>query len=198
VITATLAEPGQVVNIGQPVARLAHYGEKEALVALPETWLEEARKSDATVSLWANPDRSFKAHLRELSPQADPATRTYATPFTTENPDDSVALGMTATVRLSRTATGRIAKLLSAIINRGTGPSVYVIDGSSALVLQPVTVVSFTEDVALVSAGVADGDQVVTLGVQKLEPGTRVRTVDDARWQATVHRTTNRQSSGAS
>jgi hypothetical protein len=73
-----------------------------------------------------------------------------------------------------------------------------VIDGSGALVLQPVTVVSFTEDVALVSAGVADGDQVVTLGVQKLEPGTRVRTVDDARWQATVHRTTNRQSSGAS
>ena len=39
VITATLAEPGQVVAIGQPVARLAHRGEKEAVVALPETWL---------------------------------------------------------------------------------------------------------------------------------------------------------------
>src|SRR5882672_10557045 len=38
VITATLAEPGQVVAIGQPVARLAHRGEKEAVVALPETW----------------------------------------------------------------------------------------------------------------------------------------------------------------
>ena len=49
VITATLAEPGQVVNIGQAVARLAHHSEKEALVALPESWLEEARKSDATV-----------------------------------------------------------------------------------------------------------------------------------------------------
>ena len=89
VITATLAEPGQVVNIGQAVARLAHHGEKEALVALSETWLEEARKSEATVSLWANPDRSFKAHLRELSPQADPTTRTYAARFTIENPDDT-------------------------------------------------------------------------------------------------------------
>ena len=39
VITATLAEPGQVVAIGQAVARLAHRGEKEAVVALPETWL---------------------------------------------------------------------------------------------------------------------------------------------------------------
>jgi RND family efflux transporter MFP subunit len=179
VITATLAEPGQVVNIGQAVARLAHHGEKEALVALPETWLEEARKSDATVSLWANPDRSFEAHLRELSPQADPTTRTYAARFTIENPDDTVALGMTSTVRLARPTTGRVAKLpLSAILNRGTGPSVYVVEGSGALVLRRVTIASFTEDAALVSSGVAPGEEVVTLGAHKLEPGMRVRTVE--------------------
>ena len=55
VITATLAEPGQVVAIGQAVARLAHRGEMEAVVALPETWLAEARTSQATVRLWAGP-----------------------------------------------------------------------------------------------------------------------------------------------
>ena len=76
-ITATLAEPGQVVAIGQPVARLAHKGEKEAVVALPETWLGEAREAKATVRLWSDGDRRFQARLRELSPQADPATRTY-------------------------------------------------------------------------------------------------------------------------
>ena len=52
-ITATLAEPGQVVAVGQAVARLAHRGEMEALVALPETWLGEARASEASVRLWA-------------------------------------------------------------------------------------------------------------------------------------------------
>src|SRR6516165_873505 len=179
VITATLAEPGQVVNIGQPVARLAHHGEKEALVALPETWLEEARKSDASVALWAAPDKSFAAHLRELSPQADPTTRTYAARFTIDNPDDTVALGMTATVRLTRPASARLAKLpLSAVLNRGGGPSVYLVDKSGALELRPVTVSAFTEDAALVSAGLADGDEVVTLGVQKLTPGAQVRTLD--------------------
>ena len=61
VITATLAEPGQVVAIGQPVARLAHRGEKEAVVALPETWLAEARQAKATVRLWSDGDRSFAA-----------------------------------------------------------------------------------------------------------------------------------------
>src|SRR5207237_6990081 len=93
VITATLAEAGQVVAVGQAVARLAHRGEMEAVVALPETWLAEARASRATVRLWSDPDRSFAARLRELSPQADAATRTYAARFTILDADDGVALG---------------------------------------------------------------------------------------------------------
>ena len=176
VITATLAEAGQVVAVGQAVARLAHRGDKEAVVALPETWLGEARTSNATVRLWSDPNRKFTARLRELSPQADPATRTYAARFQIDNPDDTVALGMTATVILSRATDAEVAKLpLAAIVNRGTGPSVYVVDGSGTLLLQPVTVASFTESDALVTSGINTGDKVVTLGVQKLDAGQRVR-----------------------
>jgi hypothetical protein len=40
-----------------------------------------------------------------------------------------------------------------------------------------VTVASFAEDAALVTHGIADGEEVVTLGVQKLEPGLKVRTL---------------------
>lgn len=180
VITATLAEPGQVVAVGQAVARLAHHGDMEAAVALPETWLGEARASNAAVRLWSRPDRQFTARLRELSPQADPATRTYAARFTIDSPDDRVALGMTATVTLSHTAGSAVVKLpLSAILNRGTGPSVYVVDGSGALGLRPVTLASFTADAALVTSGVNDGDRVVTLGVQKLDAGQKVRAIDE-------------------
>jgi len=179
VITATLAEPGQVVAIGQAVARLAHHGEKEAVVALPETWLGEARKSKATVALWSDRERRFDARLRELSPQADAATRTYAARFTIGETDDTVAYGMTATVTLSRPAHTPMARLpLSAILNRGTGPSVYLVDENGALVLRPVTVASFTEDAALVTSGIGDGDKIVTLGVHKLEAGLKVRAVD--------------------
>jgi RND family efflux transporter MFP subunit len=179
VITATLAESGQVVAIGQPVARLAHRGEKEAVVALPETWLAEARIAKASVQLWAERDRSFAAHLRELSPQADPATRTYAARFTIQDADDAVAFGMTATVTLTQAGDAKIARLpLSAILNRGTGPSVFAIDASGALVQRPVTVTGFTEDSALVTSGIGDGDRIVTLGVQKLEPGLKVRAME--------------------
>jgi RND family efflux transporter MFP subunit len=179
VIMATLAESGQVVAIGQAVARLAHHGEMEAVVALPETWLAEARGSRATVRLWSGPERQFTARLRELSPQADTTTRTYAARFTIDDPDETVALGMTATLTLSHAAAAPSAKLpLAAILNRGTGPSVYVVGRSDELELRPVTVASFTADTALVTSGVSDGDRVVTLGVQKLDAGQKVRALD--------------------
>jgi RND family efflux transporter MFP subunit len=179
VITATLAEPGQVVAIGQGVVRVARDGAKEALVALPETWLGEARKSKARVRLWTDGDKSFAAHLRELSPQADAATRTYAARFDIEDADDTVAFGMTTTVTLSRASDERTARLpLSAILNRGKGPAVFLVDASDTLELRPVTVASFTEDAAVVTSGISEGDKVVTLGVQKLEAGAKVRVVE--------------------
>jgi RND family efflux transporter MFP subunit len=179
VVTATLAEPGQVVAIGQAVARLAHKGEKEAVVSLPETSLGEAQQAKATVRLWSDRDRSFQARLRELSPQADPATRTFAARFTILDADDTIAFGMTATVKLERERETPIARLpLAAVLNRGTGPTVYVVDGSGSLALRPVTIASFTGDSALVTGGINNGDRIVTLGVQTLEAGLRVRTIE--------------------
>jgi RND family efflux transporter MFP subunit len=170
VITATLAEPGQVVALGQAVARLAHQGEMEAVVALPETALAEARASQAVVHSWADPDRKSSA---------DTMTRTYAARFTIENPDKALALGMTATVTLSRATETAFAKLpLSAILNRGTGAAVYVVESSGALALLPVTIASFAAETALVTSGVHDGDRIVTLGVQKLVAGQRVRALE--------------------
>jgi RND family efflux transporter MFP subunit len=180
VITATPAEPGQVVAIGQAVARLAQRGELEAVVALPETWLTVAPASQVSVRLWSGPKRRFTARLRELSPQADPTTRTYAARFTIENPDDTVALGMTTTVTLSHGEEAAVAKLpLAAVLNRGTGPSVYAVGKSDTLELRPVTVASFTADAALLTSGVEAGDRVVTLGVQTLAAGQKVRPIDE-------------------
>jgi hypothetical protein len=86
---------------------------------------------------------------------------------------------MTATVALSHAADGPVAKLpLAAILNRGTGPAVYVVE-SGQIGLRKVTVASFTGDAALVTSGVANGDRVVTLGTQKLVAGEHVRTSDD-------------------
>jgi RND family efflux transporter MFP subunit len=81
VVSAAEAEPGQVVAAGAPVVRLAHIDVKEAAVAVPENFVDRVRTAEARVEYWALPGVTTTAKLRELSPNADSATRTYAARF---------------------------------------------------------------------------------------------------------------------
>ena len=178
VVTATLVEPGQVVASGQTAIRVARFAEKEAVVAIPETLLGRAKDGVATVSLWSEPNKKYTAKLREVAPSADPATRTYLAKFSLPGADDRVSLGMTATLTLADPATERVARLpLSALFSEGTDPSLYVVAASGEVVLKPVTVKSYESNDVVISGGVDEGAQIVTLGVQKLDPAQKVRVV---------------------
>jgi RND family efflux transporter MFP subunit len=178
VVTATLIEPGQVVASGQTAIRVARFGEKEAVVAIPETLLGRAKDGVATVTLWSDPDKKYAAKLREVAPSADPATRTFLAKFSLPDADDHVSLGMTATLTLADPATVRVARLpLSALFSEGGDPSLYVVDNKGEVALKPVTVKSYGTNDVVISGGVDEGAQVVTLGVQKLDPAQKVRVV---------------------
>jgi RND family efflux transporter MFP subunit len=178
VVTATLIEPGQVVAAGQTAIRVARFAEKEAVVAIPETLVERAKTGTASVTLWSEPNKKYAAKLREISPSADPATRTYLAKFSLPGAGDNVELGMTATLTLCDTATERVARLpLSALFNEGGGPSLYVVDDQGDVTLKPVKVKSYESNDVLVTGGVEEGARIVTLGVQKLDPSQKVRVV---------------------
>jgi RND family efflux transporter MFP subunit len=179
VVTATLVEPGQVVVAGQAAIRVARLTEKEVVVAIPETLLTRAKSGEAQVSIWSEPGKRHVAKLRELAPSADPATRTYLAKFSMPDAGSDVQLGMTATLILSDPASDRVARLpLSALFDQGDGPSLYVVDSKTgAITLKRVTVKSYESSDVLVSGGVAEGAEVVALGVQKLDPAQKVRVV---------------------
>jgi RND family efflux transporter MFP subunit len=178
VVTAVQVEPGQVLAAGQTAIRLARLQEKEAVVAVPEAQVAAVRDGRASLTLWSDPGRRYGAVLRELSPSADPATRTYLARFAVPEADAAVRLGMTATVTVGDAAAARVARLpLSALYNQGGGPSVWVVDVDGRPVLRPVAVESYEARDVLVSRGLAEGDKVITLGVQKLDAGQRVRIV---------------------
>ncbi|MBR0795506.1 efflux RND transporter periplasmic adaptor subunit [Bradyrhizobium jicamae] len=178
VVTATMIEPGQVVAAGQASIRVARLGEKEAVVAIPETLLSRARSGVATVTLWSDANKTYAAKLREVAPSADPATRTYLAKFSLPDADDNVSLGMTATLTLADSSTERVAKLpLSALYSQGGDPSLYIVDDKGDIALKPVKVKSYGSDCVVISGGVDDGAKVVALGVQKLDPSQKVRVV---------------------
>src|ERR1044072_7413181 len=178
VVTATLIEPRQVVAAGQTAVRAARLSEKEAVVAIPETLVERAKTGSATVTLWSEPNRKYAAKLREISPSADPAARTYLAKFSLPDAGDNVELGMTATLTLCDKKPARVARLpLSALYDAGDKPSFYVVDDAGDIALKPVTVKSYESNDVVITDGVEEGAKVVALGVQKLDPSQKVRVV---------------------
>lgn len=178
VVTATLIDAGQVVASGQAAIRVARFGEKEAVVAIPETLVGRAKDGTASVTLWSEPGKNYAAKLREIAPNADPATRTYLAKFSLPDADDKVSLGMTATLTLSDSSTQRVARLpLSALFSQGEAPSLYVVDDAGDVSLKPVKVKSYDSNDVVITSGVDEGAKVVTLGVQKLDPAQKVRVV---------------------
>lgn len=179
VVTATLIEPGQVVASGQTAVRVARFAEKEVVVAIPETLVGFARGGEAHVKLWSEPGKTYAAKLRELAPAADTATRTYLAKFSLPDAGESMSLGMTATLSLADPASERVARVpLSALFSQGDGASLYVADPKTGdVTLKPVTVKSYETRDVVITGGVAEGDNVVVLGVQKLDPAQKVRVV---------------------
>jgi RND family efflux transporter MFP subunit len=176
VVTALLAEAGQVVPEGQPVLRLADPAERELLVRIPESALPALRGAGAEVRFWARPEARLAATLRELAPQADGALRTYAARFTLADPPDWVALGMTGTVRLVRDAEAVATLPLGALHDRGGGAMVWRVSGDRVEAV-PVQVRVLGDQTVQVSGPLAPGERVVALGPQLLDPASRVRVV---------------------
>ncbi|MCJ2019159.1 efflux RND transporter periplasmic adaptor subunit [Methylobacterium sp. E-065] len=179
VVTETLIEPGQVISPGQAAIRVAYTAEREAVVAIPEALVSLARTGKASVGLWSNAGVTYEARLRELAPAADAMTRTYLARFSLPGADDTVKLGMTATITLGQSEGERVMRVpLSALINQGSGPAVWIVEDGGRLSLKPVRLAGYDAQDALITSGLAEGSQVVRLGAQKLDASQRVRIVD--------------------
>ncbi|MDX2205671.1 MAG: efflux RND transporter periplasmic adaptor subunit [Hyphomicrobiaceae bacterium] len=183
IVTALPVEVGQVVAAGQLVVRLARDGEREAVVAIPEARLADIRSARSEVELWADARRRYAARLREISPQADTATRTYLARFAIDSPDSAVGLGMTATV-IASFGTGAGAEVVrvpsTALINDGRGPAVWVVDAEAKRVQRrPVEFLSFGQHDVLVTRGLSNGERLVTLGVHVLDERRAIRVVEE-------------------
>ena len=174
VITAIQAEVGQVVSAGLPVVKLARMGEKEVRVSIPEDQVEALRQvSELSVRTWANPTVAIEGKLRELSPVADPATRTYTAKISLPKAGPEVRLGMTATVQLAAAAPAAIRLPMTALVKHKEGTAVWVVE-NGAVNLVPVQVASATGNELLVAAGLNPGQAVVTAGVNQLKAGQKV------------------------
>jgi len=178
VVMETLAEPGQVVNAGQAVVRLAHAGRREAVVQLPET-LRPAIGSVAQATLFGKESDGTPAKLRQLSDAADRLTRTYEARYVLDGDLANAPLGATVTIQIPDRLAAAQSDLqvpLGAVFDAGKGPGVWVIQGEPAKVSwRSINIVRLGDEGARIAGQVKQGDRIVALGAQLLREGQQVR-----------------------
>jgi membrane fusion protein, multidrug efflux system len=176
-VTATGAEPGEVVRAGQMIVQLARQGGRDAVFDVPEQLiLTGPRDPVVELALSNDPKVTATGRVREVAPQADPATRTFQVKVGIINPPDAMRLGATVTGRIKLPAPPGVEVPPSALTEANGHPAVWVFDAQSKTVsLRNVDVLRYDAASVVISHGLETGDVVVTAGVQTLHPGQKVR-----------------------
>ena len=176
VVIAVGADAGQVVAAGQMVVRLAQPGEREAVFNVGEAHLLNPQENPTvTVKLVSDPAITAQGKVRYVSPQADPATRTYTVRVALPDAPPQMRLGATVTGSVTSREAEVVSLPSTALFDQGGKPAVWLVGSDGTVALKPITVARYGDDSFIVGSGLAKGEIVVTGGVQKLIPGEKVR-----------------------
>lgn len=183
VITSVNVDPGQIVAAGQPIMKLARTEALDAVINVAENQIQAVRNAKyIDISLWTNPGKVYQGKIREIAGAADIASRTYEVKIQIEKPDNELKLGMTATVVIhgenEADSTSTLIPL-TALMDAGKHPSVFVIRKDNHVNMRPVTVAQYREKDALISTGLKPGEKLVAIGVYKLRDGEKVNPIAD-------------------
>lgn len=180
VIAQRAVEVGQVVAAGQTVFLLAADGEREVLISLPETVINQITTGQPVdVQLWSRPDKRLAGIVRELSPAADPQSRTFAARISLTDRDADVEIGQSARVFIQNQHDVPLSVPLSAVTAEKAQSFVWVVDKQTLKVnRKPVQVGSFRRNQASILDGLDSNDWVVAAGVHMLLEGQSVQPVD--------------------
>jgi len=179
VVAKRLVEVGQVVAAGQTVFTLAADGEREVLISFPEQAFGRFKiGQEVAVELWSQPDQRFNGRIRELSPAADPKSRTFAARIAFSAGKVPAELGQSARVFIQAAGVVPLSVPLSAVTAENGATYVWRVQADNTLKRTPVRVGAFGEKTVPVFEGLSASDWVVAAGVHVLHDGDLVRPVD--------------------
>jgi RND family efflux transporter MFP subunit len=186
VVTAVGADPGQVVSSGKMIIRLAQPDDKDAVFSIAESVFGNRKpdgneRPEITVSLLSNSGISADGTVREISPVADPVTRTYQVKVTLRNAPEEMRFGGSVVGRLKVTTEPVVVLPGSALFDKGGAPAVWVVNTTTGtLALKTVVIGRYETDRIIISEGLGKGDIVVTAGVNRLRENQNVRLAEGA------------------
>lgn len=183
VVTAIGAEVGQVASPGMAVVSIARPDLRDAVVDVPDGiggQLAVGTRFD--VVLQVNPALKVRGEVREIAPQADPATRSLRIKIALRDAPEAFRLGATITATLKTRTPPRIELPRSTLVERDGKTLLWVVDpATSTVALREVRLGDRTEQTIVVAGGLEAGARVVTAGVNSLSAGQKVRVEEGPR-----------------
>jgi len=180
VVTAVLADRGQVVGTGTPVVKLAQTHGKLAQFDLPEALKQQLPQLPATLTVQVG-GQNFQAKFYQQAPTADPVSRTWTVAY--QLPDEPgvsrITFGQTATADFTHSTQEKVWQVPNtAILIKNSQAYLYVV-ADNKLVLKPVQVVKLFDRTAWVTGKLSAEDTIVRMGVHTLHASEVVRVSQD-------------------
>jgi RND family efflux transporter MFP subunit len=182
VITRVSADVGAVLAQGQAVVTLAQPSELDVVFDVADTQVDAVRNATTVaVALLSARDKPLVASVREVSPSADPITRTYRVKCTLPGQPPGWRLGLNTIVTLEAGHTTTSVRIPStALYEKDRKSAVWIVKDDQAIELRPIVVARYDTDSVEVSSGLRGGERIVTAGVHKLLAGQKVRLLSDS------------------
>ena len=186
VVAERRADPGAMVGPATAIARIAQMDPLRLMLAIPARMLpmlEEGRTRVAVATdVW--PGREYDCRLARIFPAADPATRTVRAEVLLDNPKEAgvwrLRPGMYATAKLTlATSPGALTVPAAAVVRVLDRRLVFTVKDNVARATEVRTGLRDGADIEIV-AGLAEGDEYVTMGQNKLTDGAAIERVAPA------------------
>ncbi len=177
VVSRILQNPGAMVGPGTPLMTLVDIDVVKAVAAVDELKIRFIRMGQPVkVRFQAYPGEVFNARVTNISPVANPVSRTVEVEVTIPNASHRVKPGMYAEAEFEQGQhSGRVLPIV-AVVDRAGRRFVFTVAGDRA-VLKEVTTGAVAGDMIEITAGLDGTETVVTTGADRLEDKDRVTVV---------------------
>ncbi len=170
---------GQYVQAGTAMVDLQQLDPIHADFTLPERYLNTLEQGQAVgFTVAAFPGRRFTGKITAISPQVDSATRSIPLQATVDNADRALRPGMFAQMTVGLPSERTVLTVpLSAVTYNPYGNSVFLItekDGAKIAQTTPVQTGETREGLIEITGGLKQGQEVVSVGQNKLRSGQTV------------------------
>jgi membrane fusion protein (multidrug efflux system) len=177
VVVRVLQNPGALVNPATPLISMVDIDTVKAVAAVDELKIRFVRLGQAVnVRLQAYPSEAFNAVVSNISPVANPLTRTIEVEVSIPNANHRIKPGMYAESEFEEGRHRGLVLPIVAVVDRAGRKYVFAVADGKAL-MKEVTTGAVVGDMIEIISGIDGSETIVSTGADKLESNDKVTVV---------------------